>query len=102
MLADGEGFSRIYAKDHTLDEPNESGHDLAPIAEALYQGQKIEAIKRYRELRGVGLKEAKDAVEQLEAALRQQSPERFRSSSKAGCLGCVLALIATMAAWRFT
>lgn len=35
-------------------------------------GQKIAAIKRYRELHGVGLKEAKDAVEVLEARLPPQ------------------------------
>jgi ribosomal protein L7/L12 len=29
------------------------------------QGKKIEAIKRYRELTGVGLAEAKDAVDRL-------------------------------------
>lgn len=33
----------------------------------LRTGRKIEAIKRYRELTGVGLKEAKDAVEAMEA-----------------------------------
>jgi ribosomal protein L7/L12 len=33
-------------------------------------GQKIEAIKLYRELTGVGLAEAKDAVERLEATYR--------------------------------
>ncbi len=35
------------------------------VARLVQAGQKIEAIKRYRELTGVGLKEAKDAVEQL-------------------------------------
>jgi hypothetical protein len=84
-----------------MDDSNESGHDFTPIAEALYQGRKIEAIKLYRELRGGGLKEAKDAVEQLEAALRQQSPDRFTSASRTGCLGCVLAVLAMIAAWRF-
>ncbi|MFO0594496.1 MAG: ribosomal protein L7/L12 [Myxococcaceae bacterium] len=38
----------------------------------LRAGRKIEAIKRYRELTGVGLREAKDAVEALE---RGQSPD---------------------------
>lgn len=33
----------------------------------LQQGQKIPAIKRYRELTGAGLKEAKEAVEAMEA-----------------------------------
>ena len=33
-------------------------------------GKKIHAIKRYRELTGVGLKEAHDAVEELERRYR--------------------------------
>jgi hypothetical protein len=37
-----------------------------PVADLLRAGRKIEAIKKYRELTGVGLKEAKDAVEALE------------------------------------
>lgn len=36
------------------------------IQEALRRGNKIEAIKIYRELTGVGLAEAKQAVEQAE------------------------------------
>jgi hypothetical protein len=40
------------------------------IAEAIRAGRKIEAIKLYREAHGVGLKEAKDAVDAYEAAVR--------------------------------
>ncbi|WP_282875243.1 ribosomal protein L7/L12 [Pseudomonas peli] len=42
----------------------ESDQDLpAQVVAALERGQKIEAIKLLRELRGLGLKEAKDLVE---------------------------------------
>jgi ribosomal protein L7/L12 len=41
------------------------GPDASP-EQLLRAGRKIEAIKRYRELTGSGLKEAKDAVEALE------------------------------------
>ena len=37
------------------------------VLEALASGKKILAIKRYRELTGLGLKESKDAVERLQA-----------------------------------
>ena len=38
--------------------------DLPPqVVAALERGQKIEAIKLLRELRGIGLKEAKDVVD---------------------------------------
>lgn len=36
------------------------------IMDLIRQGKKINAIKLYRELNGVGLKEAKDAVAQIE------------------------------------
>jgi large subunit ribosomal protein L7/L12 len=39
------------------------------IVSLLKQGRKIEAIKLYREQTGLGLKEAKDAVEQIERDL---------------------------------
>jgi len=40
---------------------------LAEVKSLLQAGQKIEAIKHYRQITGVGLKEAKDAVEAMEA-----------------------------------
>lgn len=40
------------------------------VREALLAGNKILAIKLYRELYGVGLKEAKDAVDAMEGNLR--------------------------------
>jgi ribosomal protein L7/L12 len=39
--------------------------DLAEVHALAQQGRKIEAIKRYRQLTGVGLKEAKDYVDRL-------------------------------------
>src|SRR5215210_6388051 len=39
---------------------------MAEIAQLLHAGNKIAAIKLYREIFGVGLKEAKDAVENIE------------------------------------
>lgn len=50
-------------------DPN-SDPTLSPqIQAALRRGNKIEAIKIYRELTGVGLAEAKQAVENLESRL---------------------------------
>ncbi len=37
-----------------------------PVVEALKDGRKILAIKRYREATGTGLKEAKDFIDSLE------------------------------------
>ena len=44
-----------------IDIPDDGLSEVWDLAE---RGQKIEAIKRYRELTGVGLAEAKRAVEQ--------------------------------------
>jgi ribosomal protein L7/L12 len=51
-------------------DPN-SAPILSPqIQEALRRGNKIEAIKIYRELTGVGLAEAKEAVERAERFIK--------------------------------
>lgn len=43
-----------------------SDEGLYPIHDLLKQGKKIEAIKQYRELTGLGLTEARDAIENME------------------------------------
>jgi ribosomal protein L7/L12 len=51
-------------------DPN-SDPALAPqVQEALRRGNKIEAIKIYRELTGVGLAEAKDAIDKAEQFIK--------------------------------
>lgn len=69
-----------------MNQPNES--QLQAIKVEIQGGQKIAAIKLYREATGVGLKEAKDAVEVIEKDLRQREPEKFSlRTGKSGCLG---------------
>jgi len=65
---------------------------LTTIKEALFQGQKIQAIKLYRSATSVGLAEAKDAVDKLESELKAASPEKF-SLSKAPSGGCLNVLL---------
>jgi hypothetical protein len=59
-----------------MSEPISEG-DLRDIRDAIFAGRKIEAIKLYRKYTGLGLKEAKDAVEEIEGKLRLESPEKF-------------------------
>jgi hypothetical protein len=54
------------------------------IEQALFRGNKIEAIKVYREAAKTGLAEAKQAVEEIEDQLRAAHPERFPSRSAEG------------------
>jgi ribosomal protein L7/L12 len=58
---------------HLNIEYMESGSDpvMSPkIQDALRSGNKIEAIKLYREMTGVGLAEAKDAIDKAERLSR--------------------------------
>lgn len=71
---------------------------LSPVADLLFAGRKIDAIKLYREQvqPGAGLAEAKETVERLEAGLRAQHPEKFTApAQKSGCTA-VLAVIAAL------
>lgn len=54
---------------------------LVEIREALFRGQKIQAIKLYREYTETGLAEAKAAMDELEAELRSASPEQFLAAA---------------------
>ena len=66
----------------------------AEVETAICAGRKIEAIKRHREgLPGTDLVDAKKAVEEMQARLKQQHPENFGPGApKAGCLGGMLVL----------
>ena len=55
--------------DYTTD-PNANPINSPQIQAALRSGNKIEAIKLYRELTGVGLAEAKDAIDKAERFIR--------------------------------
>ena len=61
-----------------------SEDETRAITDCLLAGRKIEAIKIYREATGVGLKEAKEAIDALAASLREKYPDRF-PAAKAGC-----------------
>ncbi|MGI8979539.1 MAG: hypothetical protein ACR2FY_09960 [Pirellulaceae bacterium] len=73
---------------------------LARIQECLFQGQKIQAIKIYREFTDAGLAVSKAAVEQLERELRAASPEKFTAAvpAKGGCLIVMVAICIIVAA----
>lgn len=83
-----------------MSENNESIEDLPDeemnqVLDAIYSGQKILAVKIYKEARNTGLAEAKQFIEQLTDELRQQHPERF-SQSKSGCLGLFILFSASL------
>ncbi len=71
-----DAFTRIERSvDHLLRNLGLSSADSAPalppgVLEELEAGRKIEAIKRFRDATGCGLKEAKEAIDELERELR--------------------------------
>ena len=62
---------------------NLSEDHVRQITECLLAGQKIQAIKLYREATGEGLKEAKEFIESLTATLLERHPDKG-PSTKAG------------------
>ena len=57
------------------------------IHDAIYAGNKIEAIKLYRTATGKDLKDSKDAVEKLAVELEARNPAMFaRRRSQSGSL----------------
>jgi ribosomal protein L7/L12 len=70
----------------TLDGTRRPRSDLldAEVRDLLFSGRKIEAVKHYREATGVGLKEAKDAVEALERGANSPYPAVSVGGAPAG------------------
>lgn len=64
------------------------------IESQIYQNQKIEAIKTYRNATGEGLKESKEAIEQFAVELKKENPLNF-STQKSGC-GTTLFLLSLL------
>ncbi len=81
-----------------MSDSNSEDH-LLKVKDAIFAGQKIEAIKLYREHTGLGLKESKEAVEKLEAELRQSAADRFAASPAKGCFP-VMAAVGVFVLWR--
>lgn len=78
-----------------------SDDDIGAIEAAVFAGERIKAIKIYRNATGEGLKEAKDFVDALEAELRRTEPARFTAPARKGCGATVLTLlvIAALSIW---
>ena len=73
------------------------------VREAIHANRKIEAIKLLREHNGMGLKEAKDAVEAYIRDNRQLIPEKTASGANLCRLIIVLLIIiAVLVLYRIT
>jgi ribosomal protein L7/L12 len=55
---------------------------MEEVERLMKAGQKIKAIKAYREATGAGLKEAKEAVERMEGETKEASPQESSTQTK--------------------
>lgn len=69
-----------------------SDEQMEGISEALADGNKIEAIKIYREATDSGLKDSKDFIDELIPKLSEQDPEKYSKIAKSGG-GCASVVI---------
>jgi ribosomal protein L7/L12 len=74
---------------------NQNEDKVDRISNALLAGRKIEAIKAYQEMTGMGLRESKEAIDAMEASLQTQQPEAFSAKQKSPVpvIAVVVALI---------
>ncbi|MEM7477105.1 MAG: hypothetical protein AAF483_19150 [Planctomycetota bacterium] len=64
---------------------------MQEILERIFDGQKIQAIKLYKESQSVSLKAAKEFVEELTVKLQEEHPDRFSAQKQpSGCFGVLL------------
>jgi hypothetical protein len=61
---------------------------LAAVETCLFAGDKIQAIRIYREWKGGGLAECKAAIEGMESQLRLTNPEKFQPAASGRGIGC--------------
>ena len=75
-----------------------SASALAQVQAAIFNGEKIAAIKMYRDDTGASLADAKDAVDRLEAEWRAASPDKFKAppAKNKGCGICLLLVLASI------
>ncbi|MEW4454275.1 ribosomal protein L7/L12 [Bremerella sp. JC817] len=80
----------------------EKPSSLEAIKQKLREGKKIEAIKLLREESGIGLKEAKDQVEAIQAKMAADGEVLPTSSGCAGALILLAAGLGMVGAWVVT
>ncbi len=86
-------------KSHRPSMGNIPEEDAKKMTDFIFAGQKIAAIKMYKEATGLGLKESKDVIDALEKQLREECPDEFAHAAKTGCsLLLAAGALVTMAA----
>ena len=85
-----------------MDNEKLTEETLSEISDAIINGEKIQAIKLYRDATGEGLKEAKEAIEELTSKLSERYPEIVKQQS-GGCASViVVGILGVYAIYRFS
>lgn len=84
-----------------MNEKEISEELLSEISEAIIRRKKIAAIKIYREATGCGLKEAKEAIEEITSSLVSDNPKLLAKKSS-GCASLIIfGFLVTYVVYRF-
>ena len=70
-------------------KPELPEEDLKRITDSLIAGNKIDAIKTYRKATGQGLKEAKEAIDDILESLASAHPDLLKKNSS-GCAALII------------
>jgi ribosomal protein L7/L12 len=84
-LRESKEYLASSPKPHRPSMGNIPEEDAKKMTEFIFAGQKIAAIKMYKEATGLGLKESKDIIDALEKQLREECPENFAHAARTGC-----------------
>ncbi|MBA2116859.1 ribosomal protein L7/L12 [Bremerella alba] len=76
--------------------------NLDTIKQQIRQGNKLEAIKTLREESGIGLKEAKDQVDAIQAKMIADGETLPKAGGCAGVLILIAAGLGSLGAWMLT
>ena len=82
-----------------------NGKEIDAVLDAIFKGNKLLAVKLYRNASGASLIAAKEFVEDLTAKLREEQADQFTRDEKKGCTvvtttGAVIFLVANYLLWQ--
>ena len=78
------------------DFPGLDENEAELILDAIFQGRKLDAVKRYKTVSGRRLKESKEFVEDLTQRLKTECPEQFQTASSSNGSGCAPVLLVSV------
>jgi ribosomal protein L7/L12 len=69
LISEGKSFNEIFAPYETFSIKEPTDEDMTEVVDLLRKGSKIMAFMKYRQATGLGIAEAKVAIDRIEAEL---------------------------------